>query len=806
MRISYTWLKELVDVPYSPQELAEILTRQGMAVDALEKVGASFDNIVVGKLLEVQPHPNADALSVCRVDVGAETLQIVCGAPNIHAGQQVPVALIGARLGELAIKKSKLRGIESCGMCCAADELGISQDHSSLLFLDEGLTPGTPFEALVAGADYIFELDIPNNRPDLLNHIGVAREIAAHLAVVRGTLAHVHPPVVVLREVAEEVAHAVRVRIEDQHLCPRYTARVLRGVRIAASPLWLQARLHRLGIRPINNVVDATNLVLLEYGHPLHAFDLARVSGAEIIVRRAQDGELLRTLDDVERRLDTQMLVIADAARAVALAGVMGGANTEVTATTTDILLESAYFDGPCIRRTAKLLGLQSEASARFERGVRGAALEASARAAQLMCDHAGAAVLRGVVDVNYAPAPAAFPCRYSRCVTLLGLAVPARDARTVLDALGFTVAVDARDEDLWQVTPPTYRVDCAEAPDLAEDIVRVLGYDTVPTDSTATFHDAAMPAPIIRWREQVRDALVGAGLHEAMTPSLISPDTLTAAGVPADAPELNTVGLVNAMTQEQAVLRTLLYPGLIKVVQRNTAFGAPAVRMFELGRVYRPKPAGAGFEEEERLSIILWGAATEKGVWDSARELDFGDGVAVLDGLLATLDVQATRTVAARAGFHPGRTATVTLAGGPIIGFIGELEQRLLRALDLRGRVVIIELLAEPLCAVANPRRRFTPLPRFPLAERDIAFVVPDAITHQRVQEVIANASVTFVTAVTLFDVYRGEHVPAGHRSMAYRIGYRLPDRTLTDAEIDAAQQTMAAALTTQLGAQIRV
>jgi phenylalanyl-tRNA synthetase beta chain len=499
------------------------------------------------------------------------------------------------------------------------------------------------------------------------------------------------------------------------------------------------------------------------------------------------------------------MLVIADGQRAVALAGVMGGANSEVTAATTDILLESAYFDGPCIRRTAKLLGLQSESSARFERGVRGAALEAGMRAAQLICDHAGATALRGGVDVNYTKPRAAFPCRFSRCVSLLGLQVPVRDARNVLDALGFSVAVDARDEDMWQVTPPAYRVDCAEAPDVAEDIARVLGYDTVPTDNAVTLHAAAVPAPIMRWREQVRAVLVGAGLHEAMAPSLIAPDLLTAAGIPADAPALRTVALRNAMTQEQSVLRTLLYPGLIRAVQRNSAFGAPAARLFELGRVYRPAAGGNGFEEEERLSIILWGAAAEKGVWDAARELDFTDGVGVLDGLLAALGVDAMRTATQRPGFHPGRTAALALTGGTAIGFIGELEPRLLRALDLRGRVVIAELLAAPLCAAANPPRTFAHLPRFPLAERDIAFVVPDDVTHQRVRDVMSRAGVAFVTAITVFDVYRGEHVPAGHKSMAYRIGYRLSDRTLTDAEIDAAHQTIAAALTAQLGAQVR-
>jgi len=567
----------------------------------------------------------------------------------------------------------------------------------------------------------------------------------------------------------------------------------------------LQARLHRLGIRPISNVVDATNYALLEYGQPLHAFDFERVAQGAIVVRRAAADERFRTLDDIERRLDAEMLLIADPDKAIALAGVMGGANSEVTAVTRTVLLESASFHGPSVRRTAKLLGLQSEASYRFERGVRGTLVHASARAAQLMVQYAGGRCLRGIVDADHSTPPQAFTCRFSRCISLLGLQIPADTAHNALHALGFTVDVDANDSDHWHVTPPEHRVDCTEGPDIAEDLARLIGYDAVPTDTTVQFHATSVPASVIDWREEVRDLFVGAGVLEAINPSLISRELLTAAGLPADAPEMQVVALANAITQEQSILRTALYPGLIRNIQHNCAFGAAGVRLFELGKIYRPAITADGFVECERLGLALWGAATEKGVWDAERECDFADGIALLELLFEKLGVTATRSATTRPGFHPGRTARLALADGTELGFIGELDPRTLRDVDIRGRVVLAEVAVEPLCAATRLQRSYQPLPRFPMATRDVAFIVPEAVTHQHVCDIVRAAGVAFLDHLELFDVYRGEHVAAGSKSMAYRIAYRMQDRTLTDAEIDAAHGTIKLALTNKLGARLR-
>ncbi|MCX7846408.1 MAG: phenylalanine--tRNA ligase subunit beta, partial [bacterium] len=585
MRVSYTWLRELVEIPYTAKELGEVLTQQGMAVDALEHWGRPYEGIVVGVIKGVAKHPSADNLSICQVDVGREVLQVVCGAPNVGVGQHVAVAQVGARIGDRMIERTKVRGVESEGMCCAADELGISGDHSGLLILDASFGAGTPLERVVSGEDYIFELDIANNRPDLLCHIGIAREIWAHLRRRDGKGGEYQPPRFELEERGGAVGDAVRVEVEDMALCPRYTARVVEEVRIGPSPVWMQARLYRLGMRPINNVVDITNYVMLEYGHPLHAFDGEQLEGRRIVVRRARRGERLVTLDGVERELDEGMIVIADEARGVAIAGVMGGENTEVRATTRQIVLESAYFEPGTIRRAAKLLGLHSESSRRFERGVRGAAVEASARAAQLMSLYAGGVVRRGMLDVGGGEKKRRVRVRLERCEGLLGMKLAGEAVEKTLRTLGFGC------EDVGGslvVSVPEHRVDVVEEADIAEEIARVWGYQGVPIDAGTPFRSNVPVGRVYACRAILRELLAAEGLYEAYNPSLVSEELLSRAGVRVGDHEQGLVALANATTQEQSVLRTAVYPGLLRNVQHNIARGAKSVRLFELGRVYR--------------------------------------------------------------------------------------------------------------------------------------------------------------------------------------------------------------------------
>lgn len=805
MKVSYTWLKELVEVPYTAQELGEELTRQGMAVDALEHWGRPYEKVVVGVVRAVEKHPNADNLSVCRVDVGNEELQIVCGAPNVRVGQHVPVALIGARVGEITIKKSKLRGVESLGMCCAADELGISGDHSGLLILEDDLAPGTPFESVVAGEDFIYELDIPNNRPDLLSHVGIAREIWAHVCSKEGRAEAFRMPGIELVESEREATDAVRVRVEARELCPRYTARVIDEVEIGPAPLWMQARLYRLGMRPINNVVDITNYVLLEYGHPLHAFDGARLAGGQIVVRRAGKGEVLVTLDGAARTLDEQMIVIADAERGIALAGVMGGQNTEVTENTRQIVLESAYFDAAAIRRTAKLLGLHSESSKRFERGVRGAAEAASARAAQLMALYAGGQVRRGMVDFEVQEAPRVVRVRLERCAELLGMPLDEKQAGTVLSALGYRCAGQG---NAWEITVPAHRVDVAEGADIAEDIARVCGYETVPVDMDTPFRSMAPVPGVYACRGAVRQALIAAGLYEAYNPSLVSAELLTRAGVDVSGAMREPIALANATTQEQSVLRTALYPGLLRNIQHNIAHGAKSVRLFELGRVYVRGTEGGHFAEYERCALVLWGAATEKGIWASERLCDVHDAKGVVEALLGALGIEdVSYTAAERAGWHPGRTAVITAgAKGTELGWLGELTPAVARAWDIEEAVAVAELDVAALAALRQAQRRYERLPRFPAATRDVALIVPETTTHGQIMTVIRKHGGAFLRDAAIFDRYQGGQVPAGHISLAYHIEYRSDERTLTDAEVDAAHAALVAALEKELGAQARM
>lgn len=790
MRVSYHWLKSLIDFPFSPAELADVLTHQGITVDAQATVGAALSDVVVGIIRTVSPHPDADALTVLSVDVGEDAPRtIVCGAPNVAPGLAVPVALPGASLGDMTIKKAKVRGVVSDGMCCAADELAIAPDHEGLLVIDDAPAPGTPFSTYIDEQDTIFELDVPNNRPDLLCHIGIAREIAAHMTArgMRAVEPYAPPALAPLKQ---EAAADFRIECEDAVICPRYSARRIDNVRICPAPLWMQARLHRIGVRPINNVVDITNYVLYEYGHPLHAFDADRLAGDLIRVRRACDGEKFMTLDDKERCLDTDMVLICDAEKPIALAGVMGGAETEVTDTTTSVLLESAYFDPPSIRKAVKKLGLSSDASQRFERGVRGALLAASTRASQLLAEHAGGVIAPTIADTGDVPAPASVTWSLPQLRTLLGVDVSYDACCAVLVSLGFTCEEGSTPE-ACVTKPPAHRVDISCAPDIAEECVRVIGYDTIPTDERIPFRSEDPASREAQCTTYVQDILCGCGLQEAYCSSLISPALLTRAGVASTAPEDALIPMRNPSTQEQSHMRTSLYPGLLRAVQHNVAHGARAVRLYECGRIYR-EAADNTFCEEERCALILWGAAEEKGWWGPGRECDFFEAVRVVEILLRRLGIrETTRTPSQCDGFHPGRTALLTCttnAGQVTLGTIAESDPRILREWDIPGRVAYAELSIAALVTAWREPSRYTPLPRYPSATRDVAFLIDATHTHNDVCRVIRGCDEALLVAYDLFDVYTGAHVPSGKKSMAYRMTYRKDSTTLTDAEVDTA------------------
>lgn len=797
MNISYEWLKELIDIPYTPEELSKIMTAQGMTVDGLKKVGMSYDNVVIGKLLEVAEHPQADKLHVCKVDVGDEVLQIVCGAPGIKVGDTVPVAKIGANFGDFKIKASKLRGVDSFGMCCAADELGISGDHESLLFLDSKFTAGTPFSTLLQGEDWIFDLDIPGNRPDLLSHIGVAREIAARLSLSDEKYLNWQPrkPEYPVNDL--ESKDGVSVAVDDPKLCPRYTARIVDNVKIKPSPLKMQFRLYHCGMRPINNVVDISNYVMLETGQPLHTFDYAKIATKKIVVRRANEGEKFVTLDGEERTLDSEMLMITDGEKPVAIGGVMGGLDSGVTDATETILLESAYFYGPNIRRTSRKLALQSEASGRYERCIRGTCEYASERAVELMTQFAGAVARKGVVDANNLGKSETISVSLKKCTGLLGMDIEEKEARKILTGLNYKLTPESGDQ--VSVTVPDYRVDVHVSADLSEDLARMLGYDSIPLDDSIPYYSQKPVPPNFLMRDKIRNILAGAGLREVLNPTLVSYELMKAAG--AEVKEEDIIYLSNSATLDQSQVRTILYPGLIKNCQTNSAKGQQGVKLFELGRAYLNAPDGRSFTELERLSFALWGEAKEKTWSEKAREVDYTDGVTVLEILKERLGLpEMTFEAAAIPGLHPGRTAKISLTyhgKKKELGFIGEMDPRVVRDLDLKGRLVVCELDLDVITETARQSYTYKKLPKFPASERDVSLMVPGETSNQDVVSVIRKVGGKLLTDVAVLDLYRDDKMAEGERSLTYRLTYRAEDRTLTIEEVDKAHQKVLEALT---------
>lgn len=817
MRVPYRWLQEYVDVGLGPEALAEALTMQGLGVEAVERPGPAFSGVVTGRVLAAEPHPNADRLRVCTVDVGeAEPRTIVCGAPNVAAGQTVPVALPGAALpGGVTIGEARLRGVLSRGMICSAKELGLPDPTggAGILALAEPFPPGRDLREALGLDEAVLVLELtPNYAMHCQSLLGVAREVAA----LTGGAVRVPAPAV--REAARPAAALVEVRVEEPDLCPRYVARVIEGVRVGPSPLWLQRRLEAAGMRPINNVVDVTNYVMLEMGQPLHAFDLHRLGGTgerkRIVVRRARPGETLVTLDGAERRLATDDLVIADGeegGRAVALAGVMGGGNSEVTPETTAILLESASFHNLSVRRTARRLGIPSEASSRFEKWVDPEGCRAAAdRAMTLLQELAGGEVLAGAVDVYPRPAePRRIAARSAWINAFLGTALSDAEMGAIFERLGFEVGDFHAGSIL--VTVPTRRPDVEGEADLAEEVARLHGYNRIPVTLPKSPAAPATPSPERRLAAEARAVCLAAGLCEVMTYSFMDPAGFDRVGLPADDARRRAIPLANPLSEDQGVMRTCLLPLLLEVAATNVRHRRTDVSVFEIGRVYLPKGLPLAELPEERLALgaVLMGAADRGGWYGPAVEADFYHAKGLVEAVCRRLGVDGVTFEAhAAPGYHPGRTARLLAPGGSgaqTLGVLGELHPETARAYDLPGRVLAVELDLTALMALARPVRAYRPLPRFPASDRDLAVLVPDGVPAARVEATIAAAGGDLLESVRLFDLYRGAGVPEGWRSLAYSLVYRAGDRTLTDAEVDAVHGRVRAALAERLGARLR-
>jgi len=802
MQVPYQWLKEYIYPGMSAQQLADLMTLSGIEVGAVERFGPELPGVVVGQAKKVEQHPGRSNLTLVEVDTGGDILNIVCGAHNVKVGDKVPVARPGSKLpGERLIEETKLYGVLSSGMLCSAQELGLELGaEDEILILEEDAPLGVPVDRLLGFDDQILFLELTPNRSDCLGLIGVAHEVAA----LTGAQV-VFPPCEPV-ESGRQLHDFIQVTVKDSEWCPRYTARVVVEITIKKSPLWMQLRLLKAGIRPISNVVDITNYVMWEYGQPLHAFDLELLTDSEIIVRRATAGEVLITLDGVKRELDTEVLVIADSTKAVGLAGVMGGENTEITETTRAILIEAAAFNPKNIRRTARRFALPSEASQRFEKGVNhDAVLDAQNRAAYLIGELTGGKVLQGLIDINSSMVkPWPVQLKPSRVNKILGMEIAQEEIIAILSKLG--LPLKQVDEDQLLVTVPLRRPDLIIEEDLIEEIVRLHGYDRVPTTlprGELTQNRESMPE---RLKTMVRNLLVSCGFYECITYSFINPANLNRLRIAGDDPRLRLISVQNPFSEEQAVMRTTLLPGLLKAALQNISYRELNMQLFELGIVYYPQklPIISLPEETERLTLLVSGLAPEPNWVVPSRQAGFYEIKGALELIFKRFQIEGVNYLDRAEPFtHPTRSAQLLL-DGKLFGFIGELHPDVAVDFGLEQPVTIAEIELAPLFSKANLVPRMVPLPRYPAANRDLAVVVSKEVCAAKLEEAIWAAGGELLDAVRLFDLYEGKQVPAGKRSLAYSLVFRTDEGTLTEAEVNAAQNKIEEALL-GLGATLR-
>ena len=854
MKVSLNWLNEYVDVPTDLKAFCDRLDLTGTGVEGVEKTGAAFDNIVTSQVVSKEAHPDSDHLWVCKVDVGdwnkgedgqPEPLQIVCGAQNFNEGDHIVTALVGATLpGDFTIKKAKMRGVTSMGMNCSQRELGLSDEHDGIMILPQDAPIGVPFADYMKMTDTVLDLEITPNRPDCLSMVGMAREVGAMYR------ADVTLPFYELEEDESlpGAADLCTVEVEDPDRCARYTARIIKDVKIGPSPKWLAERVTAAGARSINNVVDVTNYILFLYGQPLHAFDFDKLAGsdgkAHIIVRAAADGEQFTTLDEVDRTLTSDMTVIATPEKAVALAGVMGGLETEVEDGTTTILLEAATFEHGRTSRTSRNLCLISESSMRYERGVDDNPIAAySDAAAALIAEVAGGKVCPGIVDVYPAPTqPCELQFRIPRFTQMMGVDIPREDIIDILERLDCEVYpqgedpfsrvekrrqerrgrfqalrgeqpdtgedADVDEEDVLLVVAPTCRPDLEREIDLYEEVLRLWGMDLVPPTLPASPDRVGALTDWQLFVRKVNRALTSAGLNETTTYSFADPDELQKLRMPACGLG-DPVQLINPMNAEQSIMRQSIIPGLLRSVAYNQAHGVKNVQLYETGVVFAAHEGAKKPKEKQKLAYVLAGAMRDASWNAPAVPFDFFDGKGVVESLARELAIAKLRFKALEADeaphLQPGRAAQV-LAAGQVLGWVGELHPLAVDAYEAEAPVVACELDLEALQRATRPARDYVDVPEFPPVSMDLAFVVDEDVTNERLVQAITSAGGKLLADVRLFDVYRDDlRVGPGKKSMAYALTFRALDRTLTGEEVEKATEKLKKKVAGATGAEIR-
>ncbi len=796
MKAPMKWLKEYVDINMPAEEYASRMVMTGTAVEGVEKTGGQFDKVVVGRVLTCVDHPNSDHLHICTVDVGGEEpLQIVCGAPNVHAEMNVAVALDGAHLpGGVKIKKGKMRGEVSMGMLCSGPELDVPAGlyphigDAGIIEITEDVKPGTDVKSVFGLGDDIVDFEILANRPDCLSVWGLARESSAVLEE------HFVMPEIAVEEMGSGTFDDyAKVEVRDEELCPRYCARIITDVKIGPSPMWMREYLYGAGIRPINNIVDITNFVMLETGHPMHAFDLSKVKDQTIVVRRANPGEMLTTLDGKTHQLDETMLVIADKQNATGLAGIMGGEESEIVDDTASVLFECAAFERANNRVTARKLGIRTESSGRFEKGVCPAtAMEALERACMLVNMLECGKVVPGCYD-NYPnpKEPVEIEASVSRICRRIGVDVPGEVMEDILNRLYIDTTVAG---DTLHCEVPAFRQDMETEADVSEEVLRMYGYDHIPSTLMNATTMAGRQDEKTVFNNRVKDALVGMGLYEILNYSFISPRWLDHLGLADNDPRRNVVKLRNPLGEDTSVMRTTLVPSMLNTVAANLNRNIPGGMLFELSKVFVPaEKAGELPAEKTALCIAAYGEG-----------VDFYTVKNIVTWLLAKFGVQASIAAGGDSYYHPGRKAIMAV-GSTRLASLGEIHPDVAEAFDIKGRVVVAEVDLDALRPMEKDFYGIKPLPKFPAVSRDIAVVVDEAVGAGTMMDAIRAAAGKLLEDAKLFDIYRGEKLGVQRKSVAFAITLRAPDRTLTDEEINAAMEKVLKALSEKFGAELR-
>ncbi|MFH1488450.1 MAG: phenylalanine--tRNA ligase subunit beta, partial [Pseudomonadota bacterium] len=771
MRVSLHWLKDYVEIEMAPPDLAHLLTMSGLEVEALEPYGLSLQDIIVAKILEVKPHPGADRLFICRMDTGKGEKKVVCGASNLQEGRLVPMALPGTELpGGLVVRESEIRGERSCGMLLAEDEMGLTEDHTGIMILPESLSPGSRLPSVMALEDWALEISITPNRPDCTSVIGIAREIAA---LTGKALNRPENPV---DEEAFSIDDLASVTIDDPIGCPRYAAGMVRGVEIGPSPFWMRYRLHVSGVRSINNVVDVSNYVLLEMGQPLHTFDYDRLKENRIVVRRAVAGEVFTTLDGQSRILSPETLMICDGKGPVAVAGIMGGLNSEIFSGSENVLIESAFFDPITVRRGSKHLGLSTEASYRFERGIDIKGVISSLQRAQTLISRlAGGKIVKGIIDEYPTPyREFQIDLRVGRTNRFLGIALPKETMAGHLRALEMEV-LDA-DQDTLKVKPPSFRVDIIREVDLMEEIARLEGYDKLPVTSPVIRPSEEADLPLLALRDKMREIMVGLGFFEIISYSFISPGFPDLFGAGPKDPLRSFVKLLNPLSTDQSVMRTSLLPGLLASAETNISHGEEDLRLFEWGKGFIHNRQEELPSESSFLAALMTGLFHRKSWNRDASPVDFYDMKGAAEGLLKGLGASSLSFQRGEAlpGYDREFFSLISCEGA-VIGRLGQIAEEVARAHDIKsGPAYAMELDIQALQSQLPEKRTFKPFPKYPAVFRDVSIVLGQNIESAVLRDIIEREGQEWVESVELFDYYQGERIGPAEKALTFRICYR--------------------------------